>query len=414
MHHHLLHDALRQIGQIDHRAAGQHHRALDGIAQLAHVARPVVGLERPHGLVRQPLDGALLDLGEVGDEPRRQRGDILGPVAQRWHLHAKDVEPVVEVAAQSPFVHRALRIAVGRGEDAEVGELLLAPADTPEAPGLEHAQQLDLEGGGHLGDFVEEQGPARGVLEQSGMVGERPGEGASLVAEQLGLEQRLGDRRAVDRDEGRARAPGHLVQHLGHEVLAGAALAGDEHRGGGGRDPFHELDQSTHLGRAADDHAGLPQRAELAAQPGHLAAHLVALAQPAEQELEPIDVHRLGEEVEGALADRLHRLLDGAEAGEHDEADPGIAPAHLAQQGEAAGAGGHHEIGDHGVRPPGVEQLRGLRHAGGDADLVPPLLQIVAQALGRGAVVVHDHDSKRHRAFHPGWVVSSRVEHFTQ
>src|SRR5690348_7959868 len=41
-----LADGLRQVPDVQHVAAGEHHRALDGVLQLAHVARPGVVLER--------------------------------------------------------------------------------------------------------------------------------------------------------------------------------------------------------------------------------------------------------------------------------------------------------------------------------------------------------------------------------
>ena len=42
---------------------------------------------------------------------------------------------------------------------------LFGAADAMEDAGLEHAQQLDLHLGRHLGDFVEEERAARGALE---------------------------------------------------------------------------------------------------------------------------------------------------------------------------------------------------------------------------------------------------------
>ena len=54
--------------------------------------------------------------------------------------------------------------------------------------------------------------------------GERP----LLVAEELALEELLGDGGAVDGDERRRRARAVLVDGAGDELLAGAALAGDE------------------------------------------------------------------------------------------------------------------------------------------------------------------------------------------
>jgi hypothetical protein len=50
------------------------------------------------------------------------------------------------------------------------------------------------------------------------------------VAEQLALEQRLGDRAAVDRHEGPGGARAEPVDGVGGQLLAGAALAEDQHR----------------------------------------------------------------------------------------------------------------------------------------------------------------------------------------
>ena len=53
----------------------------------------------------------------------------------------------------------------------------------------------------------------------------RPGEGAALVAEQLGLEQPLGDGGAGDRDERLVAPRAGVVEGAGHQLLAGAGLA---------------------------------------------------------------------------------------------------------------------------------------------------------------------------------------------
>ncbi len=73
---------------------------------------------------------------------------------------------------------------------------------------LQHAQQLGLQAERHLGDFVEQQRAALRLLELAGVRGVRAGEGAALVAEQHGFEHVLGDRRAVDGDEGSVGARG--------------------------------------------------------------------------------------------------------------------------------------------------------------------------------------------------------------
>ena len=77
----------------------------------------------------------------------------------------------------------------------------LAAADALDHALLEEAQQLDLERQRDVADLVEEQSAALGQLDLAGVGLDRAGERASLVAEQLGLEQILGDRGAVDGDE---------------------------------------------------------------------------------------------------------------------------------------------------------------------------------------------------------------------
>src|SRR5688572_3231374 len=86
--------------------------------------------------------------------------------------------------------------------------------------------------------------------------GQRAGERAALVAEQLALEQSLGERGAVQLDEG-ARGPRTLlVDGLGNELLAGATLTGDEYGRPRWRDLIDHLEQALHLRAIADDVAG--------------------------------------------------------------------------------------------------------------------------------------------------------------
>ena len=82
----------------------------------------------------------------------------------------------------------------------------LVGAERLDRPLLQHAQQLGLRRQRHLGDLVEQQRAAVGRLEAAVAALDRAGERAALVAEQLRLEQRLRERRAVDGDERLARA----------------------------------------------------------------------------------------------------------------------------------------------------------------------------------------------------------------
>ena len=81
----------------------------------------------------------------------------------------------------------------------------------------------------------------------------RSGEGAADVAEDLALHQVARDRAAVDRDERPAGRSGMLMDGLGADFLAGAALAGDEDRRARGRHAPDLLVDGAHCRRSADE-----------------------------------------------------------------------------------------------------------------------------------------------------------------
>src|SRR5260221_4596682 len=93
--------------------------------------------------------------------------------------------------------------------DAALDRFLATDALDP--PLLEHAQEFGLQAERQLADLVEEQRAAVGHLEAAGFLLGGAGERALLVAEQLALDQRLGERRAVDRDARPLRAPARAL-----------------------------------------------------------------------------------------------------------------------------------------------------------------------------------------------------------
>ena len=99
--------------------------------------------------------------------------DVLAALAQRRQDDRDDVDAVVEVFAEPPLGDRLGQVLVGRGDDADVGLQLLEPADAPEPPLLQHAQQLDLHHRAHLADLVEEDRALLGHLEQPLLVRRR-------------------------------------------------------------------------------------------------------------------------------------------------------------------------------------------------------------------------------------------------
>ena len=126
-------------------APGHGRGELEGVLELAHVARPLVREQHPDRLGRQAQGAARARAGARQEQPRDGL-DVLAARAERRHLDREDAQPVVEVlaeaalrrprAAGSRFVAAMMRAVVRRGRlvaDALVGVL------------LEHAQQLHLQ-----------------------------------------------------------------------------------------------------------------------------------------------------------------------------------------------------------------------------------------------------------------------------
>ena len=116
-------------------------------------------------------------------------------------MDLEDREPVEEVLAEVAARDGGLQVAVRRGDDPDVGLQDLRPAEALELALLQDAEELGLDERARLAHLVEEEGAARGLLEPPRARGDGAGEGALLVAEQLRLEELLGEGRAVEGDE---------------------------------------------------------------------------------------------------------------------------------------------------------------------------------------------------------------------
>ena len=159
-----------------------------------------------------------------------QHRDVFAALAQRRHVDVDDAQPVEQVLAELAGRDALGQVAVGRRDDAHVGDARGAVrADRLDFAGLEEAQQQRLHAQAHLADFVEEQRAAVRELQLAGLVAIRAGEAAFDVAEELRLEQRLGQAGAVHGDEGAVRARVECTWTVrAIEILADAALARDQ------------------------------------------------------------------------------------------------------------------------------------------------------------------------------------------
>src|SRR6185436_3079138 len=69
--------------------------------QLAHVAWPLLAARPGDGVGVEPQIGAPERAACLGDEARRQRGNLVAPLAQRRDVERGAGQPVVEIAAET-------------------------------------------------------------------------------------------------------------------------------------------------------------------------------------------------------------------------------------------------------------------------------------------------------------------------
>ena len=187
--------------------------------------------------------------------------DVAGACAQRRQRHHFERKPVEQVGTEGSRRHTIGQMLVGRRHDPHIDMNRPGGADPRHLAIFNRPQQPVLRRHRQRPQLVQEQGTAIGFLEPAGARLGGAGEGAGLVPEQLGLDQRLRQRRAVHHHQRLVPAGRQAVQTLGHQLLAGPALADHQYRSIQRRraaGPFQRVEEGRRL---ADDlgralHAG--------------------------------------------------------------------------------------------------------------------------------------------------------------
>ena len=111
----------------------------------------------------------------------------------------------------------------------------------------------------HLGlrrqavDLIQKQRAAFGLADQPRLIGRSASERAAFVAEDLAFHQVLWKRAAIDRNEWPVRARTQIMNGAREDFLAGAGLAGDQHRRVAPRESRYAPDFFEKRGALADD-----------------------------------------------------------------------------------------------------------------------------------------------------------------
>ena len=136
-----------------------------------------------------------------------------------------------EIFTKASIPHGGPEIDVRGGKDPDIHDLGARAAEPAHAPLLDDLQELALKGPGEQSYLVQKDRAPAGGLEESKLGVPSIGECPALEPEELGLEQRLGDRRTVDVDEGLSRPDARLVNRVRQETFPSSGLALDKERG---------------------------------------------------------------------------------------------------------------------------------------------------------------------------------------
>src|SRR5262249_20152693 len=170
-------------------AGGEDGHALDYIAELSGIARPGVAFEhREDGLIEK-FAFEVVARAEIFEEVFGEQLDIVRTLAEGGDADRYDAQAVVEIFAKLLGGDHAGEIAIGGADDAHVDADDLLAADAVELAFLQDAEQFGLRCAVEVADLIEEDAAAIGELELAAAGGGRAGEGALLVAEELGLDQ---------------------------------------------------------------------------------------------------------------------------------------------------------------------------------------------------------------------------------
>src|SRR5262249_49165670 len=151
-----------------------------------------------HQLRRKRL-GAAVKLAVVEiQEIVHQVRDVGTPLAQRRHMQIHNVDAIVQILAERAALDLRLQLPVGGANHAHFDFLVFLGTDAAELAILKQLQQLRLQRRIKLRNLIKEQRAAVRQLNAAGFGTISSREGALFVSEKLALQQRAGDRGAVD------------------------------------------------------------------------------------------------------------------------------------------------------------------------------------------------------------------------
>src|SRR5579871_3163713 len=122
--------------------------------------------------------------GELIEEVRRERGNVLQAVAERRHLNRRPPrQPIEQVLLKLLVLHHRPEVAVGRRDHTNAHRRIGLRAEATEGAVFEYAKELRLHDEWKMRKLVEKQRALVGLFKKTDVRAVGSGEGAFLVTE---------------------------------------------------------------------------------------------------------------------------------------------------------------------------------------------------------------------------------------
>ena len=187
----------------------------------------------------------------AGEMPREDR-DVFLPLAKRRHMEDLEREPVEEILLEAPGPGEGGEIGIRGGDDADIDPHRPRTPHPLERAILHDPEELFLGFERDEANLVKEERAAIGRLEPPRPLPASAGERPLLVPEQLRLNKRRRQRRAVEGHKRPLPAPREVVELGRRQLLASSPLANQKHRPIDGRRPGEPLRERQKGFRATD------------------------------------------------------------------------------------------------------------------------------------------------------------------
>ena len=304
----------------------------------------------------------------------RQNRNVDTAVAKRRQRDTDRVDTIVEITSKRSVRNPLREILIARGHHAEIGSHLLRPPHAVERSKLERSKQLSLHLRIERPDLIHENRAAIRELKQPQLARRRFRVSAALVSEELTLDERIRNRRAIDVDE-RARHPmREPVQHARDQLLPRPRLAKDEDSGVAARNALDQRKHRLHWRELCDDfRLRLGQRQPLVKQ-RVFAGELALFIGASHHHIDLRHAVGLREVIVRAELHGADRRLDGAVAGNDDDLGRRELLADLPEHLETIHLG-HHDVQQRHIERLGPQRVERGAAIGEDRHLIAASLE---------------------------------------